>query len=290
MLSGPVPRILAAQTPEGYWEKPGPGYATKYHGTVWQLIFLADLGADGRDPRVARACDYVLSHSQTENGGFGASGREENRPPPSSALHCLNGNLLRACIVLGWLDDERVQKSMAWEADAITGENGSFRYYQSTTAGPGFACGINYGQPCAWGALKALRALLAIPPDRRSSMVERALEVGRSFLLSRDPAVADYPYSNRVSPNWFRFGFLPSYWSDVLETVEVLAGLGLGSNPRLQNAVALIEGKADASGRWQLEKSLNGRTWARVEAAGKPSKWITLRALRTLKLAGRDVH
>jgi len=46
MRTNPIAAILHAQHPEGYWEKPGPGYATKYRGTVWQLMFLDQLGAD----------------------------------------------------------------------------------------------------------------------------------------------------------------------------------------------------------------------------------------------------
>jgi len=46
MERGPVPAILAAQDPAGYWEKPGEGYYPKYRGTVWSVIYLAQLGAD----------------------------------------------------------------------------------------------------------------------------------------------------------------------------------------------------------------------------------------------------
>ena len=70
----PIASILAAQDPAGWWEKPGPGYATKYRGTVWQLIFLDQLGADPAEPRVRAACEYVLAHTQAPTGGFGASG------------------------------------------------------------------------------------------------------------------------------------------------------------------------------------------------------------------------
>jgi hypothetical protein len=50
MASGPVPAILAAQSPEGCWVEPGAGYYPKYTGTVWQVIFLAQLGADATRP------------------------------------------------------------------------------------------------------------------------------------------------------------------------------------------------------------------------------------------------
>jgi hypothetical protein len=73
----------------------------------------------------------------------------------------------------------------------------------------------------------------------------------------------------------------------VLETVENLVDLGYGADTRLDHAFDLILSKRDAEGRWAMEDSLNGQTWARIEAKGKPSKWVTLRALRTLRKAGR---
>jgi hypothetical protein len=289
MSSGPVPAILAKQHPEGYWEKPGPGYATKYRGTVWQLIQLDRLGADPSDSRVRAACEYVLGHTQSVSGGFGASGvaSEAGVAPPSSAIHCLHGNLLAALLHFGWQDDERVQRAIDWQALTITEDGPGFPYYKSGTAGPGFACGSNRGLPCAWGANKAVRALLAVPLSHRDERVQKALDTAAAFLLDRDPAAADYTYSNRVSDKWFRFGLPISYWSDVLETVENLTGLGYGGDPRLDHAFDLILSKRDAEGRWPLEDSLNGQTWIRIEVKGDPSKWVTLRALHVLRLAGR---
>ena len=40
MTGGPIPVILGAQHPDGYWQRPGGGYG-KYHGTVWQIMLLA---------------------------------------------------------------------------------------------------------------------------------------------------------------------------------------------------------------------------------------------------------
>jgi hypothetical protein len=288
MRTGPVPAILAAQHPEGYWLKPGPGYATKYLGTTWQLVFLHELGADPLDSRVQRACEYVLCHTQAISGGFGISGKVTERPPPSSSVaHCLHGNLLAALIGLGLLADERVARAIEWQAHAITGGDPGFSYYKSATSGPGFSFGVNLGQPCAWGANKALKGLLAIPRAERDDSVRRALDLGAQFLLSHDPAVADYPYTERVSSTWFRLGFPLSYWSDVLETVEVLVDLGYGADTRLDRAFEFILSKRDEQGRWKLENTLNGKAWADIEEKGRPSKWVTLRALRALRGAGR---
>ncbi|HLG12442.1 MAG TPA: nitrogen fixation protein NifH [Dehalococcoidia bacterium] len=287
MESGPVPAILAAQQPEGYWQKAGAGYSPKYRGTVWQLVQLERLGADPADARVRAGCEYVLEHTQTSNGGFGCSGSYQSPPPPSSVIHCLNGNLLAALVNLGWLADERVRRAVEWQARSITGDGAELRYYKSMTSGPGFACGVNVGQPCGWGANKAIRALVAIPDAARTDAVRRALAVGAAFLLSRDPAVADYPYTERVSSTWQHLGLPLSYWSDVLETLENLVALGYGSDGRLDHAFELILSKRDASGRWRLENTLNGKTWVEIEARGRPSKWVTLRALSALRRAGR---
>ena len=277
MASGPVPAILDAQHPEGYWVKPGGGYSPKYRSTIWQIIFLAELGADGEDARVRRGCEYVLAHSIAANNGFSCL----QKPVPSGAIHCLNGNLLWAMMRLGFGDDERVQAALDWLARAITGED-DFHYLKSGTCGPGFCCSANEWQACGWGANKAMRALLAVPEQERTPTIHRALDLGAEFLLSRDPAIADYPYTQRVSSTWFKLGFPLTYWSDVLETVGNLVHLGYGEDARLASAIQFVLDKQDVQGRWKLENSLKGKMWIDIEQQGKPSKWVTLRALRVL--------
>jgi hypothetical protein len=279
METGPVPAILDAQEPEGYWVKAGGGYSPKYQGTVWQILLLAELGADPGDERVKRGCEYLLSHSIASNGTFSALAK----PVPSGSIPCLNGNMLYALQCLGFGDDPRVQKALDWLALAVTGE-GDFQYLKSGTTGPCFACSANNAQPCAWGANKVLRALTLLPESERTPELERAIQVGVEFLLSRDPSEADYPYTERVSSTWFKIGFPLSYWSDVLETTAVLADLGYGDDPRLENALQFILGKQDDQGRWKLENTMN-RMWVEIEKKGEPSKWVTLRALRVLKRA-----
>jgi hypothetical protein len=282
----PIAGILAAQDPGGWWVKPGPGYGPKYRGTVWSLLFLDQLGADPEDERIERACEYLLTWTSTATGGFGCSGSHlERQPPPSTVLHCLNGNLLRALIGFGYLDDERVQAAIAWAAAAITGDEG-FRAYRSWTCGPGFACAANDRQPCAWGALKELRGLARIPAERREASVVAALEQGAAFLLSRDPAVADYPmgYGNeRPNGSWFKLGFPSAYVGDVLQTLEVLLELGHGADPRLDHVVELVTSQQDAEGRWRNRYAYNRKTLVDIEVQGQPSKWVTLRAWAALR-------
>ena len=174
MRTDPIAATLAAQSAEGWWVKPGPGYAPKYTGTVWSLIFLDQLGADPADERVQRACEYVLRMNPDVIGRARLLRIAQGGPsPPSSVLHCLNGNLVRALIGFGHLEDPRVQSAISWAARAITGQDAP-RYYASGTTGPGFSCGANEALPCAWGAAKAMLALARVPESERSPQVREA--------------------------------------------------------------------------------------------------------------------
>jgi len=262
MASGPVPAILDSQAPEGYWVKPGPGYTPKYRSTVWQITFLAQLGADGNDPRLQAGCDYLLDHNPASCGGFSYNGKN------AGLIHCLEGNLCAALIDLGWLGDPRLEKALDWLARSVTGEgiapaavrDAPVRYLRSGNSGPGFACSANDHLPCAWGAVKATLAFSKVPEGSRQPAVQAALQTGIKFLLSRDPARADYPMGYSTAPNrsWFKFGYPIGYVTDVLQNLEVLTALGLGGDPRLGSALELLLRKQDSQGRWAMEYTYNG--------------------------------
>jgi hypothetical protein len=293
MERGPVPAILAAQDPAGYWEKPGEGYYPKYRGTVWSVIYLAQLGADPADPRVRAAGEYLLEHALASTGVFTFTGT------PSGNIHCLAGNLGAALLDLGFGGDERLTRALELMARFVTGDGvasadekkAPLHYYRSGACGPDFRCSANDRLPCGWGAVKVLRALARIPEGERCPVVRSALDTTVEFLFSVDPARAGYPagYSDKPSQSWFRFGFPLFYVTDVLQTAEALTDAGYAGDPRLEATYDLILSKRDDAGCWKMAYSYQGKTWADVESRGKPSKWVTLRALRVLQSAGIDL-
>jgi hypothetical protein len=119
----------------------------------------------------------------------------------------------------------------------------------------------------------------------QSPRVKNAATATVEFLFSQELAKADYPHYERISGEWFKYGFPLSYTSDVLEAAFVLCEAGHGNDPRLLNAVDLIISMRQPDGRWLMKHSLNGKMWVDFEVKGKPSKWVTLRALRVLKAA-----
>jgi len=287
---GPIATILDKMHPEGYWGKPGAGYNPKYYSTDWSLITLAQLGASvTMDMRISRACEYLLKTALTKPGQFSMNGT------PSSTIDCLQGNLCAALVMLG-CDDPRLQLAFEWMARTVTGEGlapaeerqAPLRYY-SAKCGPLFACGYNGGLPCAWGAAKVMVAFSRWPAARRTPLMERAIRQGVDFLLSRDPARADYPTRNASKPsvNWRKFGFPVFYITDILQVLEVLIGLGYGADPRLAHSLFLVRQKQDEQGRWALEYGYTGKTWVDFGSKKQPNKWVTLRALKVLKDCGQ---
>ena len=287
MASGPMVDILRKQSEEGFWVEPGSGYRPKYTSTVWSLIMLAQLGADHRDEKVHKACNYVLDHTRAKQGCFSIYATQ------TGAVHCLQGNLAASLIDLGMLGDPRLQDAVEWMARSITGDGFgrvdqkdiSPHYIRSGISGPGLLCSANDHQPCAWGAVKTMLALSKIPEKMRSPEILKAIKVCKSFLLSANPANADYPhpYAKKPSRSWFKFGFPVFYVTDLLQNLSALLEFGMAGDARLMDAVGLVEQKQDNLGRWNMEYTYNGKTWVNIEKKNQPSKWITYRALSVLK-------
>lgn len=286
---GPISVVLDKMNKEGYWVQSGAGYYPKYTGTVWTVILLAQLGASiEADKRIETACTYILERNLTKDGHFTVNGL------PSGTADCLQGNLCASLLDLGCLDP-RLEKAFEWMARSVTGEGiapmtdktAPLRYYAGK-CGPNFACGSNNKLPCAWGAVQVMLAFSKLPRQKRTKLIDDAINTGVQFLFSTDPAKADYPsgYSSKPSGNWWKFGFPVFYVTDILEIVEALVGLGYGKDPRLANALKLIREKQDKQGRWLMEYDYTGKTWVDFGPKKQPNKWVTLRALRVLKAVG----
>jgi hypothetical protein len=285
---GPIAAILDEMDPSGYWVITGAGYNPKYRSTAWSILLLAQLGARLEDDsRLAQACSYLLEHGLAPGGQFTTT----RTGAPSGTIDCLQGNLCWSLLELG-CEDPRLETAFEWMARSVTGEGlapaeetQAERRYYAYKYGPVFACGVNAKQPCAWGAVKVMLALARLPKERRTPLIESAIQQGIDFLFSTDPAGAKYPtrLGDPPSRNWWKFGFPVFYITDLLQLVEALVALGYGHDPRLAQAIQIIRDKQDEQGRWALEYDYKGKTWVDFGAKKQPNPWVTLRALRVLK-------
>ena len=90
--------------------------------------------------------------------------------------------------------------------------------------------------------------------------------------------------------SWTRFAF-PTWWHyDVLRGLDYLRRASVAPDERGAEAIDLVASKRDGDGRWPLETRYPGTMPVETdEGEGRPSRWITLRALRVLAwYAARD--
>jgi len=284
MEAGVVPQILAKQAEGGFWDRSERYYDAKYTGTVWQLIVLAEHLADGEDSRVRTACEFLLKHAQDlESGGFSVHhSATQGGGRHSEVIPCLTGNVVWSLIRLGFGADPRVRRGIDWIAtyqrfdDAIAEPPQGWPYERSE-----YCWGRH---TCHMGVVKALKALAEIPPRERSPSVERSIAEGAEFILNHHVHKRSHDLTKVSKPGWLRFGFPLMYQTDILEILGILTRLGC-KDERMQEALDIVVSKQDASGRWALANTFNGRFQVDVEEKGKPSKWVTLNALRVLKRA-----
>jgi hypothetical protein len=120
-----------------------------------------------------------------------------------------------------------------------------------------------------------------------SPAVTAARERGQEYLLERR-LLRRLSTGEVIDPAWTQFSFPTGYHYDVLRGLEYLRSAGITPDARMAEAIDLVASKRDAEGRWPLE---NVHPYHLVRcrldagegaAAGRPSRWNTLRALRVL--------
>ena len=270
----------------------------QYDGLYWQLILLGQFFADGHDPRIAEAIDFVLEHRHWAQ---------------KRRWHCLTANLLGGLMHLGYADHPIVIEETEALARRIIEENG-------------IDCSeMGYGllTRCFMALPKLLLCFVELPEDRRSPIVVEAIEGITGKLLDKEvflyvpehrkawsevvagrPTSANLPKGLRVKDwiatrreeflktrglgdarpkrGWLKFGFPLHYNSDVLEATFALARAGVPYDRRLDRALGVIRDRKTSDGRWVLNRQTNRKTLIDVEELGAPSKWLTYRALSVL--------
>lgn len=282
MMEGSVPRILAKQKPGGHWGKPEDFYErSKYRGTVWNLIVLAEMGANPKDKRIKDTCEFILKWSQDRrSGGFAHQGSKYNGGQHSGVIPCLSGNMLWSLVRFGYLNDPRIKKGIKW---ITTYQRFDDKVKAAPTGWPYDRWKNCWGKhTCHMGVVKALKALAEIPPSKRTKAVQRTIEEAAEFMLKHHVHKRSHNLDKVSKPGWLKLGFPLMWQTDVLEILGILTQVGY-RDKRMQEAVDLVVSKQDGNGKWRLEHTFNGRYLVSIERKDKPSKWITLNALRMLK-------
>ncbi len=283
MQAGLVPEILQKQEEAEYRKAYPRFYTAKYEGLVWQLIVLAELGADAADPRIQEQCEYIFSHSQEPvDGGFAMhTAGKKGGGRITEVIPCLTGNMVWSLIRLGYLDDPRLQKGIDWITTFMRFNDGQDADPQASPYDRYEMCWGKH--TCHMGVVKALKALSAIPEERRTQAVKDTIDKAAGFMLIHHIYKRSHTLNRTSKPGWCKFGFPLMYQTDVLEILDILTGLKIRDS-RMNEAMDLMISKQDDIGRWRIENAYSGdRLLIPMAQKDKQSKWLTLRAMRVLK-------
>jgi hypothetical protein len=299
-----VKQILNKQSSTGYWESEVEPYIPKYKATYWQIIILSLLGLDKEHEAVKRACNTIWGF-QHRDGGF-CSIKEDaalkeyirlkerwtkkGKPPipyldwapeaiRESEMTCLTGNICAALIRLGYAEDDRVKSALDWLV-AVQNSDGGWLC-------PYWKAHINDTHSCFMGTIAPLDAFATIPEDIRTPRIWNVGTFGSEFLLMHRLFKADHHDFGIINESWLKLGF-PQFSYDILRGLDVVTRLEYLHDDRLSDTLLILKRKQNNDGTWILESTPTGRMQTAIEQKGKPSKWITLYALRVLKRIYRN--
>ncbi|MDE1819417.1 MAG: hypothetical protein KGJ23_00610 [Euryarchaeota archaeon] len=269
--------LLARRDPGGWWVSPKSLYTPKYLSTNWQLLVLSDLGLTRAHPQIRRSCELWMKVFALEGGGVGRNSKGKGH-------HCVVGNMTRALIRFGYVDDPRIRRSLEW-------------LVQTAHPRGGWSCFSDYWAGRNLDSWEGLSAFTVYPRSKWSPAMKECVQKGAEFFLEREL----HRQGARYAP-WYRLHYPVHYYYDLLVGLDVLTALGYGSDPRLSFVLKWLRSKRRRDGRWDLDAQhpdaggAYGR-WMRehprqrptplvLERPGEPSKMVTLRALTVLLRVG----
>jgi|SRR5262245_12444761 len=259
-------RLLDVQGPDGHWG----GAAFVPHAwisTKDTLQLLRDLGVDPASGRVRTAIAQVRDRC-TWGEGFGHSPFFEGEVEA-----CINGRVLAIGAYFGEASDRLVDRLLQEQLS-----DGGWNCYAPPSTRSSFHSTI-----CVLEGLLEYENAKGPTPD-----VTDARQRAQEYLLERH-LFRSRSTGQIVNPAWTQISFPTRWHYDILWGLDYLRRAGVEPDVRTEEATDLIVSKRDEHGRWPLENPHPGPVHVEIEgAAGEPSRWNTLRALRVLRWAGRS--
>jgi len=266
-----IERIFKGLNRDGYWGTPKDIHTwwPRKNTTFWLLPVLADFGLTAEDKRIAGACEYVLS-TQLKSGGFGWD-------PPTKPGDCHSAIIMESLAKMGLLRDSRLQKAYGWLLDRQRLDGGFWCKDTGQIGGP------RENEPsCAMATMFVLGAL-AQNPQLQDGRVARK---GVDFLFTcwQNRGKMRYAgHDSQVGTGWEKLKY-PFTDYKMLKFLDVMSQFEHAKERLLRSEIVdLLLSKRDNEGRFTPESIV--KVWSDFDFGqkDKPSRWITLLALRIIK-------
>ncbi len=258
-------RLLQLQDADGRWAR--GIYSPKWTSTTYTMLLLRSLGLPARNPQAIRACQILLDAGFWNDGGINYFS-----PSWKRSETCVSSMILAALCHFGF-DDPRIDR-LAEHVMAQQMSDGGW----NCRAMPGYGSATHGSFHTTISALEGLleyRRFRGLADTDAEARGREFLLVHRLFRSHRTGAV--------VKPEMTRFSFPARWHYDVLRGLDYFRDTAAPRDRRLADAIALVENRRRADGRWLLQNRYPGRTFFEMERVGQPSRWNTLRCLRVLR-------
>lgn len=263
-FDGEAAVILAARGTDGHW---GRGfYQPKWTSSHYSLLELRDLQVS---PDLAPCSETValVAREKGRDGGVNPSGGVRQ------ADVCINGMFLAyACY---FRTEPAVLESVV---DFVLGQQ---------MADGGFNCHSNRSGARVSSVHTTASVIDGFAEYLRQGYPHRAGDVAGAVAAAAEALLQRRLYQRRADGEPIRAAFTrlhhPARWHfDVLCGLEVVRAAGVPWDPRLADAVDVVERRRRPDGRWAAAAQHPGETHLAYPRAGAPNRWVTLRALRVL--------
>jgi len=266
-----IKKIFNGLNKDGYWGTPKDIHTwwPKKDTTFWILPMLTDFGFTVEDKGVVRACEYVFS-TQLPFGGFGWD-------PPTHAHDCHSAIIIESLARLGLLGDSRLQKAYDWLIRRQRLDGGFWCKDTGQIGGP------RQKEPsCAMAAMFVLGALAQNSKLKNGEVARKGVDF--LFECWQNRGKIKYAgHDSQVGTDWEKLKY-PFTDYKILKFLDVLSQFEYAKQRlRESEMVNLILSKRDVEGRFTPE-SIH-KVWSDFDFGQKekPSRWITLLALRIIK-------
>jgi hypothetical protein len=260
-------RLLDKQGRDGTWA--GGMYTPKWTSTHYTLLALRDLGVPVSNAGCRAACGLILDRGLQSDGGINYPTRPSDKRRGEA---CISGMSL-SIVSYFEMDDERVDRIADYALKEQMRDGG---WNCRKPAGA-----THSSMNTTISILEGLRHYELFRRRKRAE-VRAAMRRGREFLLEHR-LFRSHRTGAVIKTEFTRFVFPPRWHYDVLRALDHFRDVDAPRDPRLADAIALVEERRGKDGLWPLTYKYHGKGYFDMERVGAPSRWNTLRALRVLR-------
>lgn len=262
-------QFLSFRQKEGHWGD--RFYQPKWISTHYTILDLKNLAISPNNSEIRESISQVIQNLKGPDGGILPIGAEKKSDV------CVNGMFLNYAAY--FLIEEDRLKSIV---DFLLSEHmkdGGFNCYSNRKGA------VHSSLHSTISVIEGIWEYATNGYRYRLEELQEAADKSREFLWQHRLFRSDR--TGEIIDRKMLMLSYPSRWRyDILRALDYFQRAGANFDPRMQDALDVLNEKRRKDNKWPVQAKHPGQTHFDMEKTGEPSRWNTLRALRVLKHFG----